>query len=161
MWGPPVAHSCQYPIINYLANNTIGTSFTKEADLQCPECPKKFKQKGNLNEHFQGVHNNEKNEKCPNCKAAFKSKGRLSAHVRNVHSGIKYPCEFCEIKFTTKRSLNKHQMIICKVKNAEEVEIKEEVLEVEKQDKNPVKEKIEIKQEVLDRYEKDIKKEKI
>ena len=52
-------------------------------------------------------------------------------------------------------------MIICKVKNAEEVEIKEEVLEVEKQDKNPVEEKIEIKQEVLDRYEKDIKKEEI
>ena len=49
----------------------------------------------------------------------------------------------------------------CKVKNAAEVEIKEEVLEVDEQDKNSVTEEIEIKQEVLDRYEKDIKKEEI
>ena len=81
--------------------------------------------------------------------------------MRKVHSGIKYLCEFCEIKFSCKDNLKKHLKKKCKVKNAAEVEIKEEVLEVDEQDKNQVKEEIEIKQEVLDRYEKDIKKEDI
>ena len=71
--------------------------------------------------------------------------------MRKVHSGIKYLCEFCEIKFSCKDNLKKHhQMKRCKVKNAEDVDIKEEVLEVDEQDKNPVKEEIEIKREVLD-----------
>ena len=47
----------------------------------------------------------------------------------------------------------------CKVKNAEDVDIKEEVLEVDEQYKNPVKEEIEIKREVLDWYEKYIEME--
>ena len=69
--------------------------------------------------------------------------------MRKVHSGIKYLCEFCEIKFSCKDNLKKHLKKKCKVKNAAEVEIKEEVLEVDEQDKNQVEEEIEIKQEVL------------
>ena len=69
--------------------------------------------------------------------------------MRKVHSGIKYLCEFCEIKFSCKDNLKKHLKKKCKVKNAAEVEIKEEVLEVDEQDKNQVKEETEIKQEVL------------
>jgi len=47
----------------------------------------------------------------PGCKYVAAQKRYLREHRQAIHEGIKYPCDFCEHKGSTKSNLKKHLMI--------------------------------------------------
>jgi len=111
-------------------HNTAPKSFI------CNECNKECRTKAEL-EHHMYVHTNERNEICEICSKTFKSRHGLRKHMmihgekkwpcrnsdcnmffangwtrkqhENLHLGIKpYGCQYCEISFTQKNSLDCH-----------------------------------------------------
>lgn len=55
----------------------------------CPECPKKFAKRSDLNTH-QLSHSNQRSFKCPrkDCNSAFNVLSRLTRHLRKVHQAF-------------------------------------------------------------------------
>lgn len=67
-------------------------------NLQCPKCPKKFKNNQNLYSHMISTHAKQK-VICDYCSKAFNTKGDLRRHLR-IHTGTKpFKCHICDAAF--------------------------------------------------------------
>lgn len=78
-----------------------------EAKFQCTLCPKKFKRRHNLDDHYM-VHRQEKNHFCEYCGRAFVKKSSLNLHL-DIHKGIKkYKCDHCDKAFCRKFARDCH-----------------------------------------------------
>ncbi|XP_063890676.1 zinc finger protein 69 isoform X2 [Helicoverpa armigera] len=67
-------------------------------NLQCPKCPKKFKNNQNLYNHMSRTHAKQK-VICDYCSKAFNTKGDLRRHLR-THTGTKpFKCHICDAAF--------------------------------------------------------------
>ena len=72
---------------------------------QCIECREKFTCRSRLNIHMISVHVH----KCPLCNTCFKDKDQLKDHVDRVHEGKKkYACPTCDQRFSVKHSMTSH-----------------------------------------------------
>ena len=45
---------------------------------------------------------------CEFCDYKATTKNTLQNHVKSIHDGVKYSCEYCEYKATTKSDLRRH-----------------------------------------------------
>ena len=61
------------------------TTCTIEANLKCPECPKKFKTKIILKKHLI-LHDGQKPSKCQFCEKIFKTKEKKNRHEILCHN---------------------------------------------------------------------------
>ena len=73
----------------------------------CNYCPKSFKRAEHLKVHLMQVHEKVKPHKCDTCAKAFSDKGDLTKHIKAVHKKIKIQCNICK-KFYGKSGLLGH-----------------------------------------------------
>uniref|UniRef100_A0A5F8GMH7 Zinc finger protein 2 n=1 Tax=Monodelphis domestica TaxID=13616 RepID=A0A5F8GMH7_MONDO len=82
---------------------------SKETDLECKECGKKFFDRPSLTRHLR-THKGEKRYKCNKCGKAFSKHSSLTEHDR-LHTGEKpYECDECGKAFSLKSNLTRHQL---------------------------------------------------
>ena len=55
----------------------------------------------NLQRHVESVHDGVKYS-CESCDYKATTKGNLQRHVVSVHDGVKHSCEYCDYKATKK-----------------------------------------------------------
>ncbi len=80
---------------------------SNEVGHKCPECPKIFKLKSDLNHHSTAKHRNKANARftCPQCDFAAYYEGKLKSHIASVHEKQKkFKCEECSDYKTANRS---------------------------------------------------------
>ena len=76
---------------------------------ECPECGKRFGQKGNMNQHFKSVHGEEKTYKCDKCGVLFDTNPHLTRHIKAVHDRIRaFKCEHCAKSFGAAGTRKRH-----------------------------------------------------
>jgi DNA-directed RNA polymerase subunit RPC12/RpoP len=67
---------------------------------ECPECGKRFGEKGNMTRHYKMVHEEERNYKCEKCGVQFALSSDLARHIKTVHEKIRaFKCEHCGKSF--------------------------------------------------------------
>lgn len=78
-------------------------------EYNCDRCSYSSKFKPDLRKHFQVTHENlPKTLECPECKKAFRTKGDIYSHRRTVHSTKRFYCSMCVKSFKRNSCLNKH-----------------------------------------------------
>ena len=102
----------------------IHTDFrqARERSHVCHICGKAFFTKCRLKVHTES-HNEVRNHLCTECGSGFKSKADLKRHMER-HSTPEIPCRHCNLLFTCRSNLRKHEIRrhknIVKVQNAME-----------------------------------------
>merc|ERR1712208_162191 len=74
--------------------------------FHCEQCDYKSHVKANFKAHLQTNHKGI--FACDECDKKFNLKTSLDCHVKSVHEGIKYNCNYCSFKASTKTSLKRH-----------------------------------------------------
>ncbi|XP_066978411.1 uncharacterized protein [Macrobrachium rosenbergii] len=90
----------------------------RKGSVRCEECNATFTRKETLRSHLR-IHKGSDQYVCEQCGAAFNQRATLTRHTR-IHLGSagsdgssskeSYTCKFCKKVFTTKKSLDSHQM---------------------------------------------------
>ena len=62
----------------------------------------------NLRTHVKSIHEGVKYP-CDQCVYKATSKGDLRTHVKSIHEGVRYPCDHCDYKVTHKSNLRAHK----------------------------------------------------
>ena len=73
---------------------------------KCTLCDEDFSQKGHLNRHIKGAHENA--FVCKDCNEEFASNHGLKAHVASTHEGIRHKCNFCDKTFARTYDVTRH-----------------------------------------------------
>ena len=81
-------------------------NYTKEMKHQCEICSKSFHKKLQLNVHMNKNHGGFK--MCDLCDRRFKSSTALMYHKKTKHLEIKYNCNYCKLKLSSKGNYKKH-----------------------------------------------------
>ena len=68
----------------------------------CDLCDEKFITKRDLRKHVNRNHNDNSSNQCPVCGKVFGADIWLIRHLHKEHGVSKYPCNFCNEKFTRK-----------------------------------------------------------
>ena len=90
----------------------ISTHNKKEKEMfPCKICNKKLSSSCYLKEHIKRMHENKERLRCDDCESTFANKQSLMSHISKVHLGIRYNCDICEHKSTTKNALKTHKLI--------------------------------------------------
>lgn len=83
--------------------------------FKCHECPRAFKEKGNLTKHIASVHEKKKDHACGVCGKRFAFRDGLLRHVSQVHMNERpYTCTTCGQRFKQASHLAKHNKTIHK-----------------------------------------------
>ena len=89
---------------------------------KCEICDEQFKNKNGLKQHFNIVHNTEKEHQCNICQETFKVLSKLTRHVKIVHENKKdYKCNSCGKSFSQAADRNLLIMVE-KISNVTHVE---------------------------------------
>ena len=64
----------------------------EQIPLKCEICCKDFKNIRGLKNHFNTVHDLEKEYKCNICQKVFNIQSQLNSHVKIVHGNKKHKC---------------------------------------------------------------------
>ena len=72
----------------------------------CPQCDKTFSGRTGLRLHYQ-IHTGVFSYWCEMCRKGFTVKGHYSDHMAK-HEGKTFPCSYCDQRFQTNQSLQKH-----------------------------------------------------
>jgi hypothetical protein len=76
---------------------------------ECPECGKRFGQKGSMTTHYKTVHEEKKQYKCVVCGVQFGLNSNLVRHTKIVHDKIRaFKCEYCNQSFGEARNRKQH-----------------------------------------------------
>ena len=75
---------------------------------QCNECDYK-KYIDNFKQHIKLIHEGVRYS-CDQCDYKGTSKSHLTSHVKSIHEGVRYPCDQCDYKATRTRYLHGHQL---------------------------------------------------
>ena len=82
---------------------------------KCDQCEKEFKHKQALSSHVRSFHQGikDKNYECEHCGEKYKFMQGLKHHNESKHLGIKYTCEKCGKKFTSRNTHVMHEKHFC------------------------------------------------
>ena len=74
----------------------------------CPQCQCLYVTKSGLKQHVDVMHKKLYRYVCETCRQGFMVRSQYYDHM-SAHAGLKrHMCTMCEMKFTSKRTLNKH-----------------------------------------------------
>ena len=98
-----LAHS-----VSELREHAVEIHSNKGSDLKCNVCPRKLPSQRKLKIHVAIKHGH-RIFACTQCdyKTSYR-KEEIRTHIEAVHEGIRYNCEFCDYKGTTKPNLKNH-----------------------------------------------------
>ena len=92
-----------------LEHHMIGTHNSHANQVNCDQCGKFFKSFDTLGKHKRDIHEKSfKAHLCVDCGKILKSKGDLVDHIQRHHSDEKFPCQDCGKTFKTNKDLLKH-----------------------------------------------------
>ena len=105
-------HACNICDKSYFRPEHL-TKHTEKAHLgvryQCQKCDFKSTTTGGLNIHFKSKHKGVKSP-CPHCSHKAYDNSSLAKHIKIIHLGLKpYKCQVCDLDFTTRNNLIKHE----------------------------------------------------
>jgi KRAB domain-containing zinc finger protein len=86
----------------------------KQKNHICSDCGKSFASKFELNQHYDGYHNEDSKatRTCRFCEKVFMKQRNLCMHMQAVHSDNKFSCELCFKSFSFKSAKDRHVKII-------------------------------------------------
>ena len=89
----------------------------KPPSFQCQYCPKKFREKKNVERHEKGQHLGIKDFKCDLCDFACTNMSKLNIHKKSIHEGILYYCDYsgCTKSYNLKGNLDAHRFRVHKI----------------------------------------------
>uniref|UniRef100_A0A6P7FGR3 Telomere zinc finger-associated protein-like n=1 Tax=Diabrotica virgifera virgifera TaxID=50390 RepID=A0A6P7FGR3_DIAVI len=134
-----IVHKHKLPIssaevINYLDESLPFPTSGVVGSYECPNCNKRYRTKGNLNQHMNFRCLNKRQFRCKLCIHACSSKGNLRRHIVHKHklpissaevinyldeslsfptSGGWHSCDICGKAYKIKRSLWRHKKYEC------------------------------------------------
>uniref|UniRef100_A0A7S1XFL3 C2H2-type domain-containing protein n=1 Tax=Compsopogon caeruleus TaxID=31354 RepID=A0A7S1XFL3_9RHOD len=77
--------------------------------IPCPDCDKRFSQKGHLASHIAIIHRRERPFRCEVCPSSFGTSSNLRRHCRMVHEKSRgFECLHCELSFCEPGDLRAH-----------------------------------------------------
>jgi len=112
--------TCSKADIKYLLNPiSVIPAIPVERPYKCEQCPRAFRERGNLNKHTISVHRKHKAFRCVRCpKNKYKSfafKDGLVRHITTVHDNRRrYLCGACDASFKQQSHLAKHARTVHK-----------------------------------------------
>jgi len=116
---PYVCETCgnSFHVQGYLNKHIKETHTVKtlSRDFHCDQCGRAFFTNPTLKKHIRMVHSDVRGYVCEECGKDFKSSDALKRHI-HTHSGIKTPCQYCTLSFSTKAHYRRH----CKRKHLKE-----------------------------------------
>ena len=83
---------------------------------KCDHCDKDFKHQPALSSHMRSLHEGiikEKKFECEQCREKYMSAASLKQHIESKHLGIKYTCERCGKKVSSRSTLLMHEKHFC------------------------------------------------
>lgn len=85
-------------------------SYIPDESLICYCCSKSrtFETKEDLAKHLR-IHTQDKKKTCPHCHKVLHNTKHLADHIANIHKMILFRCTDCNLTFTTKGNLIRHQ----------------------------------------------------
>ena len=113
--------------VNKWKCNICGKNFSQQGALithtkihtgfkvECTDCDKKFRNNGDMKDHYARHHdlNPVKKHECSHCDKKFIKKGELTSHTRS-HTGEKpFKCNNCELSFSGASNLRTHEIAYC------------------------------------------------
>ena len=73
--------------------------------LKCEICDKEYKNNKGLKNHFNIIHNLEKEYCCNICQKIFNVQGELTVHLKSIHANKKdHKCDSCKKSFSTEEN---------------------------------------------------------
>ena len=50
---------------------------------------------------------------CSQCNSLFTRQYSLKVHQQAIHEGVRYPCNGCDLKLSSRRNLERHKILVC------------------------------------------------
>ena len=76
--------------------------------LKCEICDKEYKNNKGLKNHFNIIHNLEKEYCCNICQKIFNVQGELTVHLKSIHANKDHKCNSCGKSFLGSGILKTH-----------------------------------------------------
>ncbi|XP_063696737.1 transcription factor E4F1-like [Culicoides brevitarsis] len=105
-------HKCQYCSKLFRSKQALEghhRSHTGSKPFICEYCQKGFAEMGNLRQHVNSIHLNQRKYSCEKCKKTFKTHYSHKVHTRSCITKEKpYKCQYCEKGFYSSGKLQLH-----------------------------------------------------
>ena len=105
-----IRYPCTQCPANYAQQHKLKKHMEKHTRNTCNICGEIISLK-NQSRHLREVHSAGPSLQCPQCPKSFKRRDQLNSHISNIHDRdepVQYVCYFCERKFSKKVNLNQH-----------------------------------------------------